>query len=241
MIIFKNFTNTNILLTILILFPLSENAYSQFLGLSSSEKRNTVEVGLLSSYFKPRENSLLNVQETIHFSDWIPYIAYRESDIFIGLGYRKFNNNDKSLEEVFLNAYYGTNFRITGNFKDGLFIPVIIRTNYLKLFQEIDIFKNRLEVGSFGLGTGLKIQYDFNIFNVAFHYNFVLSYSTINFSIQYGYSLYNELEMVLNFNNIFDDYGLEIGTKYCDERWSISDKKYNYFGSWTGGFIGINF
>jgi len=72
-------------------------------------------------------------------------------------------------------------------------------------------------------------------------YDFCINYSTINFSIDYGYSLQNDLLMILYFNNIFDDYGLSFGFKYSDQKWKISQKKYNYYCSNYGLFFGIIF
>jgi hypothetical protein len=239
--IFIFFNKTLMKFLVLVFVLCSEYGYSQFLNFQQAEKRGTVEFGLLNNFFKLRDDYSVGNNVPLGFTHVIPYIAFREDNLFVGLGYSNFTYDKKSVEEIFLNAYYGTTIRALGNFRDGLFIPILLRTGYLKLFQEIGENKSRFEVGNFGIGTGLKAKYNLNFADLDFHYHFIINYSTINFSVEYGYSIYNEAEILLNFNNILNDYGFEIGVRYYDEKWSMSDKKYDYFGSWAGGFIGINF
>jgi hypothetical protein len=224
-----------------IIINLNVETFGQFLATHYEERIQSVEVGILNNFFKPNNDFSSAEYSPLILTHYIPYIAYRNADLFLGLGFSSFDQNNKSFEELLLNAYYGTSIPLTAEYQNGLFLPLYIHTSYLKLFQKNNIPNNKFEVGEFGVGAGLKFNYKLGFANFTIHYLGVLNYSTVSFNIEYGYSFCNEAEILFQFNRVIGDYGLLLGLKYFDERWYLSDKKYNYFGSWAGGFIGINF
>jgi hypothetical protein len=228
-----------------ILFCSNSFCIAQFLEYRSSSKTSSVEIGISNNYFHPLEdNQFIN---SFRFTEIIPYIAYRNRNLYLCLGYNRITSNGIKTHETFLDGFYGNDFPIWGDIMNGVSIPLFLRTSYLVLDRVLNItqisnsYSENFEVGDLGIGTGLKFNHDFEFLILNFRYSFFVNYSTVSLSSKYGYSLLNEIELFFHMDKMFDDFGIILGAKYTDKRWSISDKMYNYFGSWASGFIGVSF
>lgn len=218
-------------------------SFSQFLEFERSYGESSFNINLQNYYFRYNDdkNNILNDEE-INFLKFVPGLIYENNNLFVSLYYLNGKYHDNKTKLFSLDGYYKLVIPISESEITNFGLPLLLRTSYIQVSQENNNHKiNRLENGSFGLGFGIQLYKSFDWISYRIIYDFCINYSTINFSIDYGYSLQNDLLMILYFNNIFDDYGLSFGFKYSDQKWKISQKKYNYYCSNYGLFFGIIF
>lgn len=214
----------------------------QFLSYDTVEKNNAFSVGYYNHYFRFNDSEKeLMKSDQLGFKKYIPEICFENRNLSLFLAYNKSNYEGKNMELFGLDGYYKLFIPVTEPSWVQVSVPVILRTGYKKVVQELEKTKTRLETGNAGIGSGFQIENSSDIVDVRLFYSFCINYSTINFSVDYGFSTQNDIILSFAFDNIFDDYGILIGAKYSDQKWKISDKKYNYYTSIYGGFIGITF
>jgi hypothetical protein len=215
---------------------------AQFLSYSSDIKNNSISIGYYNNYFRFNDSKKdISETEIISFKKAIPYVSYETDNLMLTVAYNKFKYHEENTSVTVLDGYYKLFFPIGRQDVIALSIPALLRTSYWKMTQNKGNIYDRIELGNIGIGSGLQINKSFDWIGFNFIYDFCINYSTVNFSIDYGYSVQNEIILSLDFNQLFDSYGITIGGKYFDQKWKISDKKYNYYTSGFGGFIGINF
>ena len=229
----------------LILFILifTSVSFSQFLEFEPSNGVNSINISLQNYYFRYNDdkNNILKNEE-IHFLKLVPGILYENNSLQVSLYYLNGKYHDNNTKLFSLDGNYKIVIPILTSEITNLGLPLLLKTSYIQVSQQNNNYKtNRIENGSFGLGTGIQFYKSFDWISYKMLYNFCIYYSTINFSIDYGYSLQNDLLLMLYFNNLFDDFGFSLGVKYSDQKWKISQKKYNYYCSNYGLIFGIIF
>ena len=231
-----------VLFLFIIFFALCAESGAQFLSYSSGPKSSSLSLGYCNHYFRFNDSEIeLTKREQIGFEKYVPEINYETDNLRLSLAYNSSKFNGKNMELFSVDGYYKLLVPVTRPDDFFVSIPVLLRTSYLKVIQELEVSSSRIENGNVGLGTGIQLKQTFSGIGFRFIYDFCINYSTINFSIDYGYSTQNEVIFAVDFDQIFDDFGIIFGGKYSDQTWKISDKKYNYYTSVYGAFIGITF
>jgi hypothetical protein len=217
-------------------------SYSQFLSYNSEIRNNTFSVGYLNTYFRFNDSkNEIKEFEKINLKKIIPAISYENNNMMITLAYSNSKYENRNTNVFSVDGYYKLIFPIIQPDVFPVFVPLLVRTSYLQIEQQNINITNRYENGNFGIGSGIQINKSFDWTGFNFIYDYGINYSTISFSVDYGYSVQNELMLSFDFNQIFDNFGFTLGGKYTDQKWKLSNKKYNYYTSGYGAFIGINF
>jgi hypothetical protein len=217
-------------------------SYTQFLSYHSEVKSNSIGIGFLNTYFRFNDSkNEIKENEIITSKKVIPAISYETDDLMITLAYNKFNYDNRNSSYFSVDGYYKLLIPVSQPDLVPIFVPILVRTSYMKISQENQNTTNRFENGDFGIGSGIQFNKSFDWIGFKFIYDYGINYSMMNFSVDYGYSVQNELMVSFDFNQIFDAIGIKIGGRYTDQKWKLSNKKYNYYASGYGAFIGINF
>jgi hypothetical protein len=228
--------------SIFCLIIFNQNIFSQFLEFPEREKNLIAGFGLFKNTIQPKDDFDYSGNIPIRCdNNNIYFLTYHDPGIKILLGYGNFNYEIKSTEEFLLKANYGGGIPLIMPREFKMIIPIRVQIDYLKVTQDNRPNNSRLELGDIGIGSGLDISYDLHAIDFQINYLFYINYSTVNFSVDYGYSLVSDVNFLMKLNRLFDDIGIVLGLEYYYQNWFMSSKKYNYYGKWFGGFLGINF
>ena len=243
------------LLIFLIIFIAPKYCNAQFLGYIESDKTNTIALNYLDDYFRYNGSEDFIFDKPIHFKTKIPSISYEDESIFAEIAFNNFTANEMKTKYFSIDLLYKSVIPLTmprSSFFAG--IPFLLRTiyfsnsqegntyiRYISDFQEGDRYITRFENGNIGIGSGIELRQSLRWVIVKLSYTASIYYSTTGFSFDYGLSNRNEIKFSLDFNEIFYDYGIRVGSKFFDCTWSMKDKKQNYYHSGFGFFAGLNF
>ncbi len=226
----------------IIFLAVINNSDCQFLSMSSGVRNNSLSLGFYDYYFRFNDSEKNYFEdELLKFIKLIPELTYENENLLISLAYSKSTYDGHRTSLFGVDGYYKLMVPLTS--PDVLFvsIPVLLKTSYLKITQQKNQKDIRFESGNVGIGTGLQLSKSFEWIKMRLLYDFCANYSTLNFSVDYGYSLQNEFILSFDLNQLFDNIGITFGGKYSDQKWKLSNKKYNYYNSNLGVFVGVVF
>jgi hypothetical protein len=205
-------------------------------------ERGSIEIGLLANRFYPKEKNLTPDLHLSNFSQVIPAIGYRNNSLLIYLGYFSFEANDAPTSELNLVATYSLDFRLLGDRKSyGLFLPILISADYMRVERTGEPGSNRFDVSSGGVGAGLKGILKAGSLRFTILLSSLITYSAVSFSMTYGFSRVDYAEATVGLTHLIRDIGLILGYRYRDQSWSVQDSRYDYFSSWHGPYVGVIF
>jgi hypothetical protein len=172
----------------------------------------------------------------------LPCIEFRQNTGRLAIGYQTYSDSTTRSKESFsVYAESHSDFSLTGSRKDQgyWFIPVIVGANYVRA-QVPDATKEDFDVGSFGLGTGMKFKYFDRSYGFQAFVTGSLYYASEGFSTDYGTqtSIAGEVQLILP-ELLYD--GILIGYRYESQQWNMNNNTLDYQRYYSGLFIGILF
>lgn len=190
--------------------------------------------------FTPRPSNSLPDSERISFKTNLPFIEFRQLGMRLAVGYQTYAMNGQSRSSFSVYAESSNDFPISGKAdRSGFFLPVIISANYVKAESGIFGIKN-FDIGSLGIGTGLKYRYFGQNFGIEAYVNGAFHYATEGFSVEYGSSTTYTGELHCIFPEIFLD-GIDVGYRYQWQSWNMSNAIFDYQRYYHGAFLGVLF
>jgi hypothetical protein len=219
---------------------LTFDSAAQFLESPSTPTR-AIEGGLLFNRFKSRDDNSFPDSLRSSYDEPIPIIGYRDELVSLYLSYWKFKINGIETTELTASVKAGTDFRLTGKEKTFLAIPIALATDYTRVERSDLTRGSRFDVGSVGIGAGLKFKTDIGFARLGLEYLRFITYSTVSFGSGIGYSHVNFAEATFAIPHALGDYGLVIAYRYRDQDWLMDNKQYNYFSRWHGVSLGVMF
>ncbi len=189
--------------------------------------------------FSPRNSNSLPDSFKISFKTHLPFVEYRELGLRVGVGYQQYVFSGKTRSSFSVYAESGNDIAVSGKAeRNGFFLPVVVSANYVN--AEAAGGTKSFEVGSLGIGTGVKYRYFSKTIGFQIYGTAALHYSSEGFSIEYGSSVSYSGEAQLIFPNIFLD-GVLLGYRYQFQEWNMSNSSINYERFYHGPYIGIMF
>jgi hypothetical protein len=195
--------------------------------------------GVAANTFEPRANNALPDSLRIKFSSPMMFLEYRQMDIRIALGYNRYDLHGSGKSSYSIYAEGAQDIPLAARRSGGLFLPIILATNYVRadgLGNSSGIF----DVGSIGIGMGLKYRYVSESFGLQAYAGAVIHYSTVGFSIEHGSSSSGRGELTLLFPDLVWN-GAVIGYRFETQQWILTDEKLNYRRLLHGVFVGLIF
>lgn len=200
----------------------------------------SIGVNFSAQEFSPRSSNRLADSSRIRFASHLPFIEYRQLGLRLAAGYQEYSVGGKSHSSLSVYAESSNDFSLTGKAeKNGFFIPVLISANYVNA-EAVTALTKDFEVGSLGIGTGIKYRYFSRSLGIQISGTGAFHYSSEGFSVEYGSSLSYAGEVVATFPNLFLG-GALIGYRYQFQNWNMSDASFDYQRFYHGPFIGIMF
>lgn len=192
--------------------------------------------------FFPRSSNTLSDSTAIRFSTPLPFIELRQNNGRLGIGYQTFSDINGKKKESF--SVYGEthNDLALNNRKDqkAVFaIPIIVAANYVRAESPNSGSKN-FDIGSLGLGIGLKFKHFERSFGLQVFVVGTLYYASEGFSTEYGSqnSITAEIQCIIP-ELIYE--GIIVGYRFESQRWNMNDISLNYQRQYNGFFFGFLF
>jgi hypothetical protein len=193
-------------------------------------------------HFSSSSSNVLSDSNRIAFSSALPFIEFRQNNGRLAVGYQTFTDiKGKSRESFSVYGESQNDFPIGGSkqSKAAFSLPVVVSANYVRA-QSPNTAIADFDIGSLGLGTGIKFKHFERSFGVQAFAVGSLYYASEGFGTDYGsqISLCAEVQLVLT--ELFYQ-GLLLGYRFETQRWNMNNSTLDYQRQYHGAFIGVIF
>jgi hypothetical protein len=195
--------------------------------------------GVAANIFESRSDNAQPESLRIKFTSPMMFLEYRQMDIRLAVCYNHYDLHGEGKSSYAIYADGSTDMPIIARRSGGLFLPIIIATNYVKA-EGLGNSSGIFDVGSIGIGTGLKYRYLGESFGLQATVGAVIHYSTVGFSIEHGSSTSGKADVQLLFPYIAWK-GALVGYRFETQQWIMTDEKLNYRRMYHGAFVGLFF
>ncbi len=192
--------------------------------------------------FSPRNSNTLADSAVIRFSTALPTIELRQNNGRLSVGYQTYVDLSGKSKESF--SVYGethNDIALTDrkNQSAALVVPIVVAANYVRAESPNNGIKD-FDIGSLGLGTGLKFKHFERSFGLQAFVIGTIYYSSEGFSTEYGSqnSVAAELQCIIP-EIIYE--GMIVGYRFESQRWNMNDVSLNYQRQYHGLFAGFLF
>lgn len=192
--------------------------------------------------FRAASSNALADSDRISFSADLPLLEFRQNNGRLAIGYQTFNDNKGKSKESF--SIYGESFNdfplgASKQTKAAFSIPVVVSANYMRA-QAFNTSLEDFNIGSLGLGTGIKFKHFERSFGIQAFAIGSLYYASEGFSFGYGSqtSMCGEVQLIFS-ELIFR--GLLAGYRFESQQWNMNNSDLDYRRQYHGVFIGFMF
>ncbi|MFZ4621844.1 MAG: hypothetical protein ACOYNS_14885 [Bacteroidota bacterium] len=198
--------------------------------------------GYNTQNFRASSSNTLHDTDRIAFSTNMPMLELRQDNGRLAIGYQSYTDrNGKSKKAYSVFGETHNDIPLTGSkgSRSMFAVPIAVSANYVKADAQNRTYSN-FDIGSLGVGTGIKYRYFDRSFGLQAFVVGSLYYASEGFSTNYGSqtSLAGEVQLVFG-DLLFD--GILIGCRYEFQKWNMSDSAMDYQRQHQGAFIGILF
>lgn len=192
--------------------------------------------------FSSASSNTLADSSQIKFSTQLPFIEYRQNNARISVGFQTYQDQQGKKRESF-SAYAESHndFPLSVKRQTGssFYIPLIVSANYVRAESGDSSVKN-FDVGSLGLGTGIKFKYLDRSIGVQIYAGGAFHFASEGFSTEYGSqtSFFAEAQCVVP--QILLE-GILFGYRFESQQWNMSSTTLDYRRKYHGVFVGIMF
>ncbi|HLP17513.1 MAG TPA: hypothetical protein VK470_14715 [Bacteroidota bacterium] len=195
--------------------------------------------GAAVNLFEPRSDNALPDSMAIKFSSPTFFLEYRQMNIRLAVAYNHYSLRDAGKSSYAIYADGSTDVPVAVKRSGGLFLPIFLATNYVRA-EGLGNSSGIFDVGSIGIGTGLKYRFLSERFGLQISGGALIHYATVGFSIENGTSTAWRGEVQFLLPELLWN-GVTIGYRIDEQQWRMSEAKYNYKRLQHGAFVGLLF
>lgn len=226
----------------LLSLPAGEQARAQYLDEGDYQPPNAryVFAGLMNTDFKARSSNPVPDQLRTGFSKLMPVIGFHQGMTNVTFGYTQFDLGGATRSSIFLGLTVANDVRISGRGESVLLLPIVLAADFTKAESRgttIDDFN----VGSLGIGTGLKYRYRSRTMEFSIHAIEAIHYSFEGYRGGSGSSALTEAEVSFLFPDVGVLDGIAFGYHLRYQTWSMSEARFDYRSVSHGPFLGVMF
>ncbi|NUN70095.1 MAG: hypothetical protein HUU02_10340 [Bacteroidetes bacterium] len=192
--------------------------------------------------FRPSPGNTLPDSSHIRFSTPMPMAEFRQSDSRLAIGYQTYEDRRGRSREAF-SVYASTTSDLplfpSARSKGNWFIPFMVSATYVRA-QSPDAALEDFDVGSLGLGAGVKFKRFTRDLGIEATAAVSLGYASEGFSTDYGTetALTGEVTIILPYVIL---EGVLLGYRYEQQEWNMNNNGLDYRRQHHGAVIGILF
>jgi len=201
-----------------------------------------IGVSYTQQKFSPRSSNTLSDSSAISFSTALPFIEFRQNNGRLSIGYQTYLDISGKTKESF--SVYGethNDIALTDRKKQSaaFVIPIIVAANYVRAESPKNGAKD-FDIGSLGLGTGLKFKHFERSFGFQAFVIGTIYYASEGFSTEFGSQNSVAAEIQFLIPEIIYE-GMIVGYRFESQRWNMNDVTLNYQRQYHGLFVGFLF
>ena len=192
--------------------------------------------------FKAGSSNVLIDSNRIVISSALPFIEFRQNNGRLAVGYQTYTDVKGKSKDSF--SAYGESHNdfpldVSRQSKPSFFIPIVVSANYMRA-PSINAGIADFDIGSLGLGTGIKYKHFTRSFGIQAFAVGSLYYASEGFSTDYGTQTSISAEVQLIFSEILYQ-GILVGYRFELQRWNMNDNALDYQRQYQGLFVGFMF
>ena len=199
-----------------------------------------IHVGFLQRDFEARGSNSLPDSQTTGYSRIMPTIGFRQGLVDVTFGYTRFSLRGQDKTSIFAGVSVGNDFPISFSRTSALLIPLMISSDYTRT-DNTGGEKEDFNIGSVGLGAGLKYRLTQPQFEFSLHAAEAAHWSFEGFSTGSGFSAATIGEALFVFKDILLLDGITLGYRFRYQTWNMSNDKFDYKSLSHGAFVGVMF
>ena len=199
-----------------------------------------LSAGIYERDFRPRGTNSAPDSLAVKYTRLMPVVGFRQGPIEFLFGYTTYDLHGASRAAIYFGVTFSGDYVIAGNRERALVLPLVVDADFTKSESAGSLHDN-FNVGSVGLGTGLKFRInsdavDFSVTAVA-----IIHYSFDGYNLETGSSpaAVGEAVAILPGIGILD--GLAVGYRFRYQAWTLGGGRYDYKTVNNGVFIGVLF
>jgi len=199
-----------------------------------------LSAGIFARDFQPRGTNSTPDSLAVRYTRVMPLIGFRQGPIEFLFGYTTYDLHGASRAAIYFGVTFAGDYVIAGTREHALVLPMMVDADFTKS-ESAGTLHDNFNVGSIGLGTGLKYRInseaiDFSVSAVA-----IIHYSFDGYNLQTGSSPAAVGEAVAILPGIGILNGLAVGYRFRYQAWTLGAGRYDYKTVNNGIFVGVLF
>jgi len=199
-----------------------------------------LSAGFYERDFRPRGTNDAPDSLAIRYTRVMPVVGFRQGPIEFLFGYTTYDLDAASRSAIYFGVTFSGDYVIAGSREQALVLPLMVDADFTKSESAGSLHDN-FNVGSVGLGTGLKYRIngeavDFWVSAVA-----IIHYSFDGYNLETGSSPAAVAEAVAVLPGIGILDGLAVGYRFRYQAWTLGGGRYDYKTVNNGVFLGVLF
>lgn len=199
-----------------------------------------IHVGFLQRDFQPRYTNPHPDSLAINYSRIMPTIGFRQGLVDVTFGYTRFSLRGNDKTSILASVTVGNDVPITFSRTSALLLPLMISSDYTRT-DNTGGDKENFNVGSVGIGAGLKYRLTRPRFEFSLHAAEAVHWSFEGFSTGSGFSAATIGEALFVFRDVLVLDGITLGYRFRYQTWNMNNAKFDYKSLSHGAFVGVMF
>jgi len=199
-----------------------------------------LSAGIFERDFRPRGTNTAPESLAVSYTRVMPLVGFRQGPIEFLFGYTTYDLHAASRAAIYFGVIFSGDYVIAGNRERALVLPLVVDADFTKSESAGSLHDN-FNVGSVGLGTGLKYRINSPSVDFWVSAEAIIHYSFDGYNLDTGSSpaAIAEAVAVLPGVGILD--GLAVGYRFRYQAWSLGGGRYDYKTVNNGVFLGVLF
>jgi hypothetical protein len=177
---------------------------------------------------------------TIDYGTLVGGLVFHQEPMDLLFGYAAYDLGHGDLQSLSVATTVGFDIPLQGTPGGGLFMPVVITGDYMKA-EASDVQRDDFNVGSIGLGTGLKARIAGDRWEFEARGAASAQYSFEGFSVGTGFSWVLFADATAAFRSVPVLDGLAVGYRFRMQEWNMHDTQFDYRSVEHVLFLGVLF
>ena len=199
-----------------------------------------VSAGFYERDFRPRGTNTAPESLAVTYTRLMPLVGFRQGPVEFLFGYTTYNLDAASRAAIYFGVTFSGDYVITGNREQALILPLMVDADFTKSESAGSLHDN-FNVGSVGLGTGLKYRINSDVIDFSATAVAIIHYSFDGYTLDTGSSPAAIGEAVAVLPGVGILNGLAVGYRFRYQAWTLGGGRYDYKTINNGVFLGVLF
>ncbi len=195
--------------------------------------------GVFAREFTPRASNDAPDSLRIHYKRLMPFVMMRQGPVDLTFGYAQYDLAGRTRSALFLAALFTNDVPLAGSRETALILPVVLAADFSKS-ESAGSDRDHFNVGSVGIGTGLKFRSAGDDLDLSLAVEGVIHYSFEGYGIRSASSPAVLGEVAALFRRIPLLEGIAAGYRFRLQSWSTGGT-FDYRTVNHGLYLGVLF